>query len=87
MGEPIELELITSAARVGSTPDCSASRSPSLSFTFPVGTLVTGTSELALHTHARFLSWASVGLYALLAGAWLTAATGTARGSPAFRSA
>jgi tellurite resistance protein TehA-like permease len=51
------------------------------SFTFPVGTLVTGTSELALHTHANFLAWASVTLYALLIGAWLTAATRTAHGS------
>jgi C4-dicarboxylate transporter/malic acid transport protein len=51
------------------------------SFTFPVGTLVTGTSQLALHTHANFLTWASVSLYALLIGAWLTAATRTAHGS------
>jgi tellurite resistance protein TehA-like permease len=51
------------------------------SFTFPVGTLVTGTSELALHTHATFLTWASIALYALLTGAWLTAATATANGS------
>ncbi len=51
------------------------------SFTFPVGTLVTGTSELALHTHANFLTWASVALYVLLIGAWLTAAAGTAHGS------
>jgi C4-dicarboxylate transporter/malic acid transport protein len=51
------------------------------SFTFPVGTLVTGTSELALHAHANFLTWASVGLYALLIGAWLTVATRTAHGS------
>jgi tellurite resistance protein TehA-like permease len=51
------------------------------SFTFPVGTLVTGTSELALHTHANFLTWTSVALCALLTGAWLTAATGTAHGS------
>jgi C4-dicarboxylate transporter/malic acid transport protein len=51
------------------------------SFTFPVGTLVTGTSQLALHTHANFLTWASVALYALLIVAWLTAATRTARGS------
>jgi C4-dicarboxylate transporter/malic acid transport protein len=51
------------------------------SFTFPVGTLVTGSSELALHTHANFLTWASVGLYALLIGAWLTVATRTAHGS------
>jgi tellurite resistance protein TehA-like permease len=51
------------------------------SFTFPVGTLVTGTSELARHTHANFFTWASVGLYALLIGAWLTVATRTAYGS------
>jgi C4-dicarboxylate transporter/malic acid transport protein len=51
------------------------------SFTFPVGTLVTGTSQLALHTHANFLTWASVTLYALLIGGWLTAATRTAYGS------
>jgi C4-dicarboxylate transporter/malic acid transport protein len=51
------------------------------SFTFPVGTLVTGTSQLAIHAHANFLTWASVGLYALLIGAWLTAAARTAHGS------
>jgi C4-dicarboxylate transporter/malic acid transport protein len=51
------------------------------SFTFPVGTLVTGTSQLALHTHANFLTWASISLYALLIGAWLTVATRTAHGS------
>jgi Voltage-dependent anion channel len=43
------------------------------SFTFPVGTLVTGTSELALHTHADFLTWTSDAFYALLVAAWLTA--------------
>jgi C4-dicarboxylate transporter/malic acid transport protein len=51
------------------------------SFTFPVGTLVTGTSELALHTHANFLTWTSVALFALLTVAWLIAATGTVHGS------
>jgi C4-dicarboxylate transporter/malic acid transport protein len=51
------------------------------SFTFPVGTLVTGTSELAVHTHASFLTAASIGLYALLIGAWLTAASRTAHES------
>jgi tellurite resistance protein TehA-like permease len=51
------------------------------SFTFPVGTLVTATSELAVHTHAGFLTWTSVALYALLTGAWFTAATGTAHGA------
>jgi hypothetical protein len=42
---------------------------------------VTGTSELALHTHANFLTWASVSLYTLLIGAWLTTATRTAHAS------
>ena len=51
------------------------------SFTFPVGTLVTGTSELAIHTHASFLTAASVGLYALLIGAWLIVASRTAHGT------
>jgi tellurite resistance protein TehA-like permease len=51
------------------------------SFTFPVGTVVTGTSVLALATHADFLRYASVTLYALLIAAWLTAATRTTRGA------
>jgi tellurite resistance protein TehA-like permease len=51
------------------------------SFTFPVGTVVTGTSVLALSTHASFLRYASVALYALLIVAWLMAATRTARGA------
>ena len=51
------------------------------SFTFPVGTVVTGTSVLALATHAAFLRYASVALYALLIGAWLTVATRTTRGA------
>jgi tellurite resistance protein TehA-like permease len=51
------------------------------SFTFPVGTVVTGTSVLALATNAAFLRYASVALYALLVAAWLTAATRTTRGA------
>lgn len=51
------------------------------SFTFPVGTVVTGTSVLALATHADFLRYTSVALYALLVTAWLTAAAGTSRGA------
>jgi C4-dicarboxylate transporter/malic acid transport protein len=49
------------------------------SFTFPVGTVVTGTSELAAHTHAAFLVAAGGALYALLIAGWLAAAGGTAR--------
>ena len=51
------------------------------SFTFPVGTVVTGTSVLAAATQADFLRYASLGLYALLLVAWLTAAANTARGA------
>ena len=51
------------------------------SFTFPVGTVVTGTSVLALATHAGFLQYASIALYALLIAAWLTAATRTTLGA------
>jgi C4-dicarboxylate transporter/malic acid transport protein len=51
------------------------------SFTFPVGTVVTGTSVLAIATHADILRDASVALYALLIAAWLTAATRTTRGA------
>ena len=50
------------------------------SFTFPVGTLVTGTSVLAVSTRAVFLRYASVALYALLVAAWLIVATKTAAG-------
>jgi C4-dicarboxylate transporter/malic acid transport protein len=51
------------------------------SFTFPVGTTVTGTSELAAHTGSIALSWIAVALFLLLVGAWLAAATNTLRGS------
>jgi tellurite resistance protein TehA-like permease len=49
------------------------------SFTFPVGTVVTGTSELARHTGSIALGWLAVALFAGLVGAWLTAALNTAR--------
>jgi C4-dicarboxylate transporter/malic acid transport protein len=45
------------------------------SFTFPVGTVVTGTSELALRTHVAALTSISVALYALLVCAWITVGT------------
>ena len=50
------------------------------SFTFPVGTVVTGTSGLALHTGETFLQVAAVMLFAALLGAWATVALRTARG-------
>jgi C4-dicarboxylate transporter/malic acid transport protein len=51
------------------------------SFTFPVGTCVTGTIALAARTGDVSLRWASVVLYCLLLGAWLIVAVRTARGS------
>lgn len=50
------------------------------SFTFPVGTVVTGTSGLAAVTGAHFLVIAAVVLYAALLVAWGTVAVRTARG-------
>ncbi len=55
------------------------------SFTFPVGTTVTGTIALAARTHAEMFRWGSVALYALLLAAWLTVAVRTARGSASGR--
>jgi tellurite resistance protein TehA-like permease len=51
------------------------------SFTFPVGTTVTGTSELALHTGSDAAAWIAVGLFVLLVAAWLAVFANTARGS------
>ncbi|MGC3001092.1 TDT family transporter [Streptomyces sp. G35A] len=50
------------------------------SFTFPVGTCVTGAASLARHTGLLAYDALAVGLYALLVAAWITAATQTARG-------
>ncbi|SNY64992.1 TDT family transporter [Paractinoplanes atraurantiacus] len=49
------------------------------SFTFPVGTCVTGTSALATHTGSAMLAAAAVLLYAGLLAAWAVVATRTAR--------
>jgi C4-dicarboxylate transporter/malic acid transport protein len=51
------------------------------SFTFPVGTMVTGTAELALHTNSHALSGLSVALFALLLIASATALATTTRGA------
>ena len=51
------------------------------SFTFPVGTVVTGTSALAAHTGSTVLAWLAVAFYLGLVGAWVTVAARTARGS------
>jgi C4-dicarboxylate transporter/malic acid transport protein len=50
-------------------------------FTFPVGTMVTGTALLADTLGAHFLTPIAVALFWLLLAAWLTAATRTARGT------
>lgn len=51
------------------------------SFTFPVGTCVTGTSQLAAHTELVMFRWAAVGLYAGLLVAWITVGVRTLRQS------
>ncbi len=50
------------------------------SFTFPVGTVVTGTSGLATRTHLPVLLVAAVGLYLFLLVTWATVLVRTARG-------
>lgn len=52
---------------------------PWWSFTFPVGTVVTGTSALAASTGFGLFSWSAVALYLALVGAWAVVATSTAR--------
>jgi C4-dicarboxylate transporter/malic acid transport protein len=49
------------------------------SFTFPVGTVATGTSVLALHAHATFLTVTSEAFYGFLVVAWFAVAVNTAR--------
>ena len=51
------------------------------SFTFPVGTLVTGTSALAKVTGLDVMAWTAVGLYIVLLVAWITVFTRTTHGA------
>jgi C4-dicarboxylate transporter/malic acid transport protein len=51
------------------------------SFTFPVGTLVTGTSDLAARTQAGIFVWAAAVFYLGLVLAWAVVAARTARDS------
>jgi tellurite resistance protein TehA-like permease len=55
------------------------------SFTFPVGTCVTGTIVLAARSGAEVLRGASVVLFALLLASWLIVAVRTAYGSATGR--
>ncbi|MFF0465165.1 TDT family transporter [Streptomyces mexicanus] len=50
------------------------------SFTFPVGTCVTGTCALAVRLHSGAFVVAADALYALLLGSWVVVAVGTVRG-------
>ncbi|MEN0129617.1 MAG: hypothetical protein AAGC49_09270 [Brevundimonas sp.] len=52
---------------------------PWWSFTFPVGTVVTGTSALAAETGATLFTWSSMALFGALVGAWVVVASLTAR--------
>lgn len=51
------------------------------SFTFPAGTLVTGTTGLALHTGSVVFRWAAAGLYLVLVAAWAVVSVRTAAGA------
>lgn len=51
------------------------------SFTFPVGTFVTGTTGLAVHTALPAFRWAAVVAYCCLLAAWGLVAVRTAHGS------
>jgi C4-dicarboxylate transporter/malic acid transport protein len=51
------------------------------SFTFPVGTCVTGTTALALATDSSMLRIGATAFFAALVAAWLVVALGTARGA------
>jgi C4-dicarboxylate transporter/malic acid transport protein len=51
------------------------------SFTFPVGTVVTGTTQLALRTDLPAFRWAAVATYVALLAAWLVVAGRSARGA------
>jgi C4-dicarboxylate transporter/malic acid transport protein len=50
------------------------------SFTFPVGTVVTGTAGLAVQTGAQAFTWLAVCTFALLLLAWVVALANTLRG-------
>src|SRR5262249_41722279 len=54
---------------------------PWWSLTFPVGTFVTGTAQLAAHTHLPAFKVAAALAYAGLLSTWLLVAVRTARGS------
>ena len=55
------------------------------SFTFPVGTLVTGTSGLAARTGLGLFGAVAVGLFLFLLGAWAMVSVRTARGAASGR--
>jgi tellurite resistance protein TehA-like permease len=49
-------------------------------FTFPVGTCVTGTTQLARHTGSTVFEWAAIFLFVGLICAWFIATIGTIKG-------
>jgi tellurite resistance protein TehA-like permease len=51
------------------------------SFTFPVGTVVTGTAALGAQTGAAAFTWLAACTFALLLAAWAVAFVNTARGA------
>ena len=51
------------------------------SFTFPLGTCVTASSDLAVHTGADAFRWAALALYVALVAAWAGVSVRTVRGA------
>jgi len=51
------------------------------SFTFPIGTCVTGTSLLAVLTGLPMFQWTAVVLFVILLGAWVVVLINSAHGS------
>lgn len=51
------------------------------SFTFPVGTCVTGTTQLAVHTGLDMFRWGALVLYLVLLTAWVVVAVRTGQGA------
>jgi C4-dicarboxylate transporter/malic acid transport protein len=51
------------------------------SFTFPVGTCVTGASALGIAANASSIKWLAAALFVALVAAWVIVATNTLRGS------
>jgi hypothetical protein len=75
------VRAVTPLPVAGATTDRTPWAVPRWSFTFPVGTLVTGPSALAKATGLDVLAWTAFGLYIFLLLAWVTVFTATTLGA------